>query len=411
MNLREALETAFRNLAAHKLRSSLAMLGMIFGVGAVIAMLAIGAGGERAALEMIDRLGVRNVILRAKTIKSEDVQEIRKKSLGLSQRDGEAIREAIAGVDLVVPRIEVKPWKILSSGGKTEAKVYGVSWRLPELSGLSLARGRFLDSLDESEHAQVCVIGEAVRRDLFGFSDPLGKLVKVNDLWLEVVGLLESTAGGASSIEGVPLSSTDREIYLPVTTASRKLERDPAEAPVDELVVRLDEGVSGGGAAPGIRDLVDRLHGGAADWELIVPEALLEQSRRTQRLFQIVMGSIAGISLLVGGIGIMNIMLASVLERTREIGLRRALGATRREIRTQFVIESFAIAGIGGVAGVTFGLVLAKVVAAAAGWPTVVTAASLLLSTGVSALVGLASGIYPATRAAAQDPIEALRYE
>ena len=209
----------------------------------------------------------------------------------------------------------------------------------------------------------------------------------------------------------MPVGSTAREIDIPVTTAMRKFERDPLDAPVDELVVRVKPANAPAPVAEVVRTLLDRLHAGATDYELVVPDALLEQSRRTQRLFNVVMGSIAGISLLVGGIGIMNIMLATVLERIREIGIRRAVGARKADIRSQFVIESFAISVIGGVAGILIGIFLARIVAAYAGWPTVVTFWSLLLSTGVSVTVGLVSGIYPATRAADLDPIEALRYE
>jgi len=410
MNLAEVLREALANLADHKLRSALTMLGMIFGVGAVISMLSIGAGGERQALEMIERLGVRNVLVRAATLRPEDRAEIRKKSLGVSLRDAEAIREAVAAADLVVPRVEVKAFKILAPGAKTEAKVYGVSARQPELAAVSLAEGRFLDARDEAEHAQVCVIGPAVRRDLFGYSPALGRALKVNDVWLEVVGVLDA-APGSGSVQGIPLGSTAREIDVPVTTAMRKFDRDPLDAPVDELTVRVRLGGSPPDTAEVIRALLDRLHAGTADYEIVVPDALLAQARRTQRLFNVVMGSIAGISLLVGGIGIMNIMLATVLERVREIGIRRAVGARRADIRTQFVIESFTIAAIGGLAGVVIGVSLAKVVAAFAGWPTIVTVWSLLLSTGVSVAVGLVSGIYPATRAAKLDPIEALRYE
>ncbi len=410
MNLVEAFRNALANLADHKLRSALTMLGMIFGVGAVISMLSIGAGGEQQALEMIDRLGVHNVLVRATALRPEDRPEIRKKSLGVSLRDAEAIREAVEAVDLVVPRIEVKPYKILAPGAKSEAKVYGVSSRQPELAAVRVAEGRFLDVLDEREHAQVCVIGPAVRRDLFGYAPALGKELKVNDVWLEVIGVLGSEPG-SGSVGGVPVGSTAREIDIPVTTAMRKFERDPLDAPLDELVVRVKPGNAPGEVAEVVRTLFDRLHAGAADYELVVPDALLDQSRRTQRLFNVVMGSIAGISLLVGGIGIMNIMLATVLERIREIGIRRAVGARRADIRSQFVIESFAISVIGGVAGILIGIFLARIVAAYAGWPTVVTFWSLLLSTGVSVSVGLVSGIYPATRAAELDPIEALRYE
>ena len=417
MSPREALRTALDNLAAHKLRSALTMLGMIFGVGAVIAMLAIGAGAEQQALGMIERLGLRNVIVRAKTYKDEELKEIREKSLGVSQRDAAAIAEAVPGVELVAPRIRIDPYKVLSPLGKTEgAAVYGVSWRHGDLSSLQVAEGRFLDPLDERTHAQVAVIGPGVRRDLFGYGPAVGKLVKVDDVWLEVVGVLaeegpEGSGAGGSTAEGVPVGSVAREIYLPVTTADRKFEHSPLASPLDEIVIRLKDGASGTETAPLVRDLLGRLHGGVEDYEVVVPEALLAQSRRTQRLFNVVMGAIAGISLLVGGIGIMNIMLATVLERTREIGVRRAVGARSQDIRFQFIIESFAISLIGGLAGIAAGLLLAWIVGAYAGWETIVTGISIVISTGVAMAVGLASGIYPAARAAALDPIEALRYE
>jgi putative ABC transport system permease protein len=410
MTLPESVESALQNLAAHKLRSALTMLGMIFGVGAVIAMLSIGAGAERQALEMIERLGVRNVLLRSKEMKDDELEEVRKKSQGLSWRDAQAIKDAVPGVDTVAGKIEIEAYKILAAGTKTKAKVYGVSWRHAELTHLVLKEGRFLDGKDELDHAQVCVIGPAVRRDLFGYGAALGRDLKVDDVWLTVVGVL-ADAGGGSSFEGVSLGSSAREIYLPVTTAARKFDRPPLKAPLDELVVRLDPGADPRAASSVVRELVDRIHGGAADVDLVVPEALLEQSRRTQRLFNIVMGCIAGISLLVGGIGIMNIMLATVLERTREIGVRRAVGARRVDIRNQFIIESFSISALGGVFGIAAGLVIAKAVAVYASWPTVVTVFSIVLSTGVSVAVGLASGIYPAVRAAGLDPIDALRYE
>jgi putative ABC transport system permease protein len=409
----ETLTGAIGNLATHKLRTALTMLGMIFGVGAVIAMLSIGAGGEKKALEAIGKLGLRNVIVRAKNVKPEERAELRKKSLGVSLRDGEAIAEAVPNVERVLPRIEVKPYKIIAPGAKTKGKVFGVSWRSNEVAAVKLAEGRFIDAKDEREHAQVAVIGQEIRRSLFGYGPAIGKLFKVNDVWLEVIGILASDPAGASSAtnEGMPAGSTAEEVWIPSTTAMRKFDRDPLDAPVDELLVTVKEGVSTKKTAELMKPLLDRLHGGADDYEIVVPEALLEQSRQTQRIFNIVMGSIAGISLLVGGIGIMNIMLASVMERTREIGVRRAIGARKKDIRAQFVIESFAISVIGGVAGIVIGIVLARLVAAYAGWPTVITIWSLLLSTGVSVAVGLVSGIYPAARAAELNPIEALRYE
>jgi putative ABC transport system permease protein len=411
MRFAEAFRAALEYLSAHKLRAGLTMLGMMFGVGAVIAMLSIGAGAERQALQLIDRLGVRNVVVRAKDFKPEELAEVRKKSLGLSPRDVDAIREAVPGAELIVPRLQIDAYKILSRYGKTEGKVYGVSHLHAKLVSLPLAEGRFLDARDDDTHAQVCVIGGSARRDLFGAEPALGQDLKVNDVWCEVIGVLAAEAPGGQTLQGVSIGSTAREIYLPVTTATRKFEHDPLKSPLDEIVVRLAPGVSARQAETVITGLLDRLHGGVVDYETLVPEALLEQSRQTQRLFNVVMGAIAGISLLVGGIGIMNIMLASVLELTREIGVRRAVGARRRDIRFQFLVNAFTLSFLGGVAGVMVGVAIARIVSTYAGWPTVVTLSSIALSTGVSVAVGLVSGLYPAIRAANLNPIEALRYE
>ena len=325
----------------------------------------------------------------------DELSEARKNSVGLARRDMEAIREGIPGVDRVAPRVEIDTWKVLAPGTTTQAKVHGVADDQVELAHLELAEGRFIDAVDERTHAQVAVVGQGVARDLFGHEPPLGRTFKINDGWFTVVGVLAG-GGGSSDFQGVTIGSTRQEIYVPYTTAMRKFDRDPLKAPLDEIVVRLEPGRSAVAAADVLQALLERLHSGVDDYELIVPQALLQQSQRTQRIFNIVMGCIAGISLLVGGIGIMNIMLATVLERTREIGVRRAVGARRRDIRGQFIIEAFSISLIGGVAGVVMGVSIAKGVAAWAGWPTVVTAGSILLSTGVSMAVGLASGIYPA---------------
>jgi putative ABC transport system permease protein len=411
MRASDAFWTALRSLAEHKLRSALTMLGMMFGVGAVIAMLSIGAGAEQHALSIIDRMGVRNVLIRAKEFDADELKELRKKSIGVSQRDVEAIEEAVPGLDLVVARVQVDPYKILSANGKTEASVFGVSRLHARLVDLTLEEGRFFDARDEDVHAQVCVLGSVARRELFGVGPALGQPVKVNDVWLEVVGVLPLESVDDTAIEGVSVSSRAREILVPASTALRKFERDPLHSPLVEITMRVDDDASPAEVAAIVQGLLHRLHGGANDYEVVVPESLLQQSRQTQRLFDIVMGCIAGISLLVGGIGIMNIMLASVLEQTRAIGIRRAVGARRRDIRFQFLVTSFALSLLGGIAGVALGLSIAHVVATYADWPTVVTAWSIALSTGVSVSVGLVSGLYPAVRAARLDPIEALRHE
>jgi len=411
MRLSDALLASVESLAEHKLRSALTMLGIMFGVGAVIAMLSIGAGAEEQALGLIDRMGVRNVLVRAKEFDDEELKEQRKKTIGVSPRDVDAIREAVEGLEYVVPRIEIEPYKVLSRTGKTESSVFGVSRLHADLVDLTLDEGRFFDVADEREHAQVCVLGSATRRDLFGADRAVGEHVKVNDVWLEVVGVLSPEATEGSTIEGVAIASRAREIYVPTSTALRKFERDALQSPLAEIIVRVEAGTSPRHVATAISGLLERLHGGANDFEIIVPEALLEQSQRTQRLFDIVMGCIAGISLLVGGIGIMNIMLASVLEQTRAIGVRRAVGARRRDIRFQFLLTAFSLSFLGGVAGVIMGVAIANVVATYADWPTVVTVGSIALSTGVSVAVGLVSGLYPAVRAARLNPIDALRYE
>jgi putative ABC transport system permease protein len=410
VTLRDAFAIAIENLSTHKLRSVLTMLGMIFGVGAVIAMLSIGEGAERQAMEMIDRLGVRNILVRDVEMRDEELQEVRETSPGVSPRDAVAIADAIPGVERTCARVEIEPYTVLSGGRTVKATAHGVDAAFAGLTNLEVHVGRFFDELDVSRHAQVCVIGEGVRRELFGYEEAIGRVLKVNELWIEVIGVLAGS-GGVSSVQGVAVGSTDLDIYLPVSTAIRKLDLPLLEAPLDEIIVRLESSASPGETARLVDELVGRLHGGEEDFELVVPEALLEQSRKTQRLFNIVMGAIAGISLLVGGIGIANIMLATVFERTREIGVRRAVGARRVDIRTLFLMESFTISVIGGLAGVVVGVVISKVVAVSAGWSTVVTLWSVVLAFGVSMAVGIGSGLYPAQRAAKLNPIDALRWE
>jgi len=411
IEVREALGSSVESLRSHGLRAVLSTLGIIFGAGAVIAMLSIGAGAERQALETIDAMGLRNVLVKDKIFDREnDKQEIRRKSAGLAFRDADAIRDAVPGVERVIAKIEVEPWKVMSATGSARPKVFGVSHDYPELVKLPVREGRFFERIDEETYAQVCVIGDGVRRELFGFDAAVGRPLEVNEQWLTVVGVL-APGGGAREVQGVTLTGTANDVYLPVTVAERKFARAPLKSALDELIVSMAPGTPVQESSTVIASLLDRLHGGAADYTITVPEALLEQSRKTQRLFDVVMGAIASISLLVGGIGIMNIMLATVLERTREIGVRRAVGARQADIRNQFVIEAFTITAAGGMLGILMGVAIAKGVAFYAGWKTIVTPFSVLLSVGVSVGVGLIFGIYPALRAARLDPIESLRYE
>ncbi|MCP4448038.1 MAG: FtsX-like permease family protein [Myxococcales bacterium] len=411
MRVGDAIRCALEDLGEHKLRSGLTMLGMMFGVGAVIAMLSIGAGAEQQALELIDQLGVRNVVIRARTFDTEELKEIRKQSAGLSERDIVAMKEAIPNLEIVAPRALLSPFNVRSAHGKSEAKIYGVGQHHAKLSNLVLAEGRFFDSLDERTHAQVAVLGVSARRDLFGAKAAIGQYITVDGQWLEVIGVSADLAPTSSSVEGVQLSTASNAIYLPYPTLLRKFDHDPLASPLDEIVLRLTPAGSPSDTAVVAKTLLDRLHSGVKDYDLVVPEALLRQSQQTQNIFNIVMGCIAGISLFVGGIGIMNIMLASVLEQTREIGIRRAVGARRRDVRFQFLVSAFALSVLGGLIGIAVGITIAKVVAAYAGWPTLVTVSSIVVSTGVSVIVGLLSGLYPAIRAARLEPIEALHHE
>ncbi|MEO8549344.1 MAG: ABC transporter permease, partial [Kofleriaceae bacterium] len=267
----DAFATAFGSLGEHKLRTTLTMLGMMFGVGAVIAMLSIGAGAEQQALALIDKLGTRNVVLRAKTYKPDELQELRKKSIGLSQRDIEAIEEAVPGVAFATPRVEIDPYKVLAAGAKTTAQVYGVGHRHRDVISFALVEGRFFDAKDVTTHAQVAVIGAGIRRDLFGADTALGRDVKINDIWFEVIGVLAPEANPVSQVQGVAVSSSEHEIYIPASTALRKLEHDPLKSPLSEIVVRLDEKAPAGETGAVIGTLLDRLHGGVRDYDIVVP--------------------------------------------------------------------------------------------------------------------------------------------
>ena len=405
MRTSDAVLFALENLASHRLRTGLSTLGMMFGVAAVIAMLAIGEGAQRQTLAMIERLGIHNVLIVAKEFPPSEIFDIRKKSMGLSSRDVTAITEAVPHVELVAPKATVAVSGIIAEGQKTKGSLFGVTHRHAEVTRLPLEEGRFIDELDERIHAQVCVIGADIRRDLFLDSIAVGQAVKVGDVWLRVIGVLRSTSADMSAA-----SAGNRAIYTPLTTLVHKFETKATDSPYQEIVVKLDGRSAPHEAQAVIAGLLKQLHSGVEDYDIIVPEALLAQNRETQRIFSIVMGCIAGISLLVGGIGIMNIMLASVFEQTREIGVRRAVGALRRDIRFQFLIESFLVACSGGLFGVALGMLISRVVANSAGWPTVITPSAVLLATGVSGAVGLFSGLYPAVRASKLDPIVALQH-
>jgi len=407
----ETMLGALVNLGRHKLRSFLTMLGMIFGVGAVIAMLSIGAGAEEESLRTIASFGIRNIIIQAKEFKAEELQQIRTESLGVSLRDVEALQTILKPRPLISASRLIKTYQVNSDKARSDSRVLGVSSTYPIIQNLKLLQGSFFLAADEEANAQVCVLGIVAKQKLFGFGDVLNQKIKVNDIWLTVVGVLGDAVIEKQEFEGVKVQNPNNDIYIPITTAIRKFDTETVENELNEIIVKIHDSANIKEQASTINNLMSVMHRYVDDYSIVVPEKLLEQRQQTQGIFNIVMGAIAGISLLVGGIGIMNIMLASVLERTNEIGLRRAIGAKKLDIRMQFMAEAIAISLAGGIIGVALGYGISKAVAAFSGWSTIITPESIGLSFGVSSIIGLIFGIYPAVQASNLDPIECLRYE
>jgi len=406
------ISLALSNLVTHKLRTFLTMLGMIFGVGAVIAMLSIGAGAERESLRIIDTMGLRNIIVKDREFKDEDLKKVRENSIGLALRDIQAISSVTPDLETYSARKRVKTFQIFSFKGKSDdSNVIGITPSYFRMARYDLAEGSFISEIDQKDYEQVCVIGSRVKQKLFGTQSPLGQSLKIDKLWFTVVGVLADNNLTKDEFEGVKLQDFSNDIYIPLATALKKFEFKRFESELDETVLSIKNTEALKSSAVLISQVLANTHGKADDYSIVVPRELLEQNQRTQRIFNIVMSCIAGISLLVGGIGIMNIMLANILERTREIGVRRAIGARRRDIWQQFLIEALTISFLGGLIGVLFGFIVSRVVALYAEWNTVVTGTSIAMSFGVSAAVGLIFGLYPAVRASRLDPVEALRYE
>ena len=408
------LARSFETLLMHKLRTLLTMLGMIFGVAAVLAMLSIGAGAQQQMMAFIADLGVQNLIVEAReSTDYQAFQKIRQQSPGLTQQDVRAIQAAFPTIESVSSRKRFAPNRVIPKPDGDTPTVYGVEPAYQQISGLRVVSGRFFSDEEAATAAPVAVLGEAARARLFGPADPLGQFIKVNEQWFAVIGVTASQAVARGEVAGLPAQDRNNLIYVPAQAAMLRLEDNYSQFrdEIDGAYLRLRSSDDVTAAAAVVRGVLDASHRGAADYTLIVPAELLAEQQRTKRIFDIVMVALASISLLVGGIGIMNIMLASVMERTNEIGLRRALGARRIDIIRQFVIETTLIAVTGGVAGLILGIVMSRGIAEFAGWSTIVTPGALALAFLVSVAVGLVFGVYPATKAAALDPVEALRWE
>ena len=404
---REAIEELWRR----RLRTLLTLLGLIFGVGAIVAMQAVGEGSRREALRLVESLGLHNLIVEATPQDDDTLKETRARSLGLSLADAEAALAVVPGADKFAAEKPVKTYSVYSDLGSSTAQASGVGADYFELSSLQVAQGRALARDDEARLAAVAVLGAQAARELFPRASALGRYVKVNHVWLEVVGVLADRDLGKDQFEGVPLGLESNRIYMPLASARARFRFQPQEDEVDRVLLHLREVSYLAGPARVLAALLDQRHAGVADFHLIVPQQLFQQQQKTQRIFRVVMAAIAGVSLLVGGIGIMNIMLANVMERRREIGLLRALGARRRDVVAQFMREASVICVAGSLIGLVFGMVLAYAIAALAGWQVAWAPLTVLLSAAFCAFVGLGFGVYPAFQASRMDPITALRHE
>jgi putative ABC transport system permease protein len=394
-------------------------------------MLAIGEGASRDAQERIARLGSRNIIV--KTVKpAEDMSASGEESdtasvYGLTYDDAERFRQTIPDVEVVVPvrRISQQAWY---RNRKVAVEVIGTIPWYPEISSIKLKQGRFLSSIDMYYKRGICIVDDSVINSLFVVDEPLGKHIKIKDSYYRVVGVV-SAAGPIEIEQDTPLSRSGPgpggggvtgNVYIPLTTFKSIFGELSAQfsggrqsmekVELQEIVVKVNSMQSVLATRDILDSLLSRFHE-KKDYQIVVPLQLLREAARTKRIFSIVLGSIAAISLLVGGIGIMNIMLATVTERTREIGIRRALGARRRDIVVQFLSETVMLTLTGGLVGILLGSLIPYLVTRFVNMPTVVTGISLVLSFGISAIIGITFGIYPAYRAANMDPIESLRHE
>jgi len=448
-----ALEAVFLN----KFRSMLTALGIIFGVAAVITMMAIGNGAKKVILDQMKLVGVNNIVIAAKPEKQkagetqsgqQDTESSGqaaeknkdKYSPGLSLLDAEAISRLIPTVARVSPEV-IYETDIIKNGIKTTAKFTGVTPDFFDVFSLDLQEGQMFNEEQLKDGKPVCIIGPVIKARFFPTENAVGKDIKCGPVWLKVIGVLKKREISQSSVDNLGISDYNNSIYTPIQTILRRYRdrsmitsaslhggvmygdgfsmmymegsesADKKAGQIDKIVVQVKESSMVGPTVEILKRMMLRRHAGVEDVEIKVPEMLLKQEQRTKDIFNIVLGAIASISLLVGGIGIMNIMLASVMERIKEIGIRQAIGATKRDITLQFLMEATLLSISGGLVGIILGLALSRIIMELTDILTIVSPLSVLVSFGVSAAVGIIFGYMPSRRAAAQDPVESLRHE
>ncbi len=412
MTVRENLYMGVEGLKTHRLRSILTMLGIIFGVGAVIAMLSIGEGAKKEALEKFKVLGVNNIIVREKELTSKELEEIRAKfSRGLSLKDAESIKKIVPTVELVAPQSEIETEAIYEDNS-AKITLIGVTDNFKAILNYSPKLGSFLTEDHHNKELRVCVLGADVANTLFPVEDPINKKVKIGDQWFEVIGTMGSKTLFTETIGELAARNLNMDIYIPLSAMLRRFtKKEPLASQIDQLTIKVGESEELVATSEIVKRIITRRHFRNNDFDIVIPYELLKQEEKERQIYNMVLSSIAAISLLIGGIGIMNIMLATVLERTREIGIRRAVGAKQKDIMSQFLIESVGLSLVGGVVGIIAGIVMSYIVSSIAEFSTIITFFSVVLSFSIAASIGIVFGTFPARSAARVDPINALRYE
>lgn len=412
MQFEENIRLAIKGLLDHKFRSFLTMLGIIFGVASVIAMLSIGEGAKREAIAKYKDLGINNIIVREKKLTDIELEEVRAKfSPGLTVQDANVIREIVPGIVRVALQAEINS-EVKFYDKSVKSTVIGVSPEFLNMMNYRLEKGDMINQKQYDQRHKICILGAGVANTLFNNEDPIGKMVKIEDQWLEIVGVLESKTLFTETVGELAARDLNTDVYLPLSTFLNRFPRENILAnEIQQITIQVESSENLMEGSKLINEILKRHHFNNDDYGIVIPFELLKQEEKEKQIYNFLLGAIAAISLIVGGIGIMNIMLATVMERTREIGIRRAIGARKVDIMSQFVTEAIAISITGGIIGVLLGVTLSLTVSLFTDVNTYIKFYSIILAFAFSVIVGIAFGYLPAKNAANLKPVDSIRYE